>query len=239
MIRTVVFYFAFALTLLRTVPSLIKAKRIRRKEGDYAAAIYSEKTVRRWAKSNLNFAKAEVEVSGLENIPEGERLVFISNHQSNFDIALIIYYIPVQKGFIAKKEMEIIPIMKSWMELMGCVFIDRGNARNSAESIIQATKNVKNNINMTLFPEGTRSKRNAIGEFKSGGFRVATKSNATIVPITIDGSYKLLEEKGRITPSKVRLVVHKPIRVRELSKEEKDNIDSVVKTVIESEFKGI
>ena len=65
--------------------------------------------------------------------------------------------------------------------------------KQSAQTIIDGIKQLKAGINMVIFPEGTRSKGAPVGEFKAGSFKLATKSKAPIVPVTIDGTYKVME----------------------------------------------
>ena len=91
---------------------------------------------------------------------------------------------------------------------------------------------------MVVFPEGTRSKGGAMGEFKAGSFKLATKSGAPIVPLTIDGTSRLLEgNKGRISKGeKIDLYIHKPIDVKSLSKEEIANLHNDVKNIIASKL---
>ena len=68
---------------------------------------------------------------------------------------------------------------------------------------------------MVVFPEGTRSKGEQMGEFKAGSFKLATKAKVPIIPVTIDGSYKIMEgNKYRICPAKVNVYVHKPIETK-------------------------
>lgn len=232
MIRTIIWFLDFVISLILVTPFLIIGKYKEKKYGRLKASKYADKKIRLWVKSKFVIAGANINVKGTENIPENENIVFISNHQSNFDIAIILKYIPGSKGFVAKSEMKSVPLLKQWMELIGCVFINRKSPKESIEAIRQATKNVKEGMNMVIFPEGSRSKGKPIGDFKLGSFRVAIKSKAVIVPITIDGSYKLLEEKNRISPSSVDITIHKPIYVKELGKDELDNINIIVRDKI-------
>lgn len=236
MFRTIIWFFEFIFTLILTIPWLLISKYKKKKYGDKTASVYGDKTVRVWVKSKLALAGANVDIKGIENVPMDKKVVFISNHQSNFDIAVILNYIPGPKGFVAKKEMASVPLLKGWMEIIGCVFIDRKSPRSSIQAISQAIKNVKNGINMVVFPEGSRSKGGPVGDFKLGSFRIALKSKAVIVPITIDGTYKLMEEKNRVKPGDVSIVVHPPIDTTELSEAEADNINNTVRDIILSGF---
>ncbi len=175
-----------------------------------------------WARSIIRAAGANVEVSGLENIPKQNTICFIANHQGGFDIPLIMGYIPKTIGFIAKKELLYMPILGLWMKVIHCIFINRSKRRESVKVIQKGVEQIKQGFPMVIFPEGTRSRGNAMGQFKNGSLKLAIRSNALIVPITIDGSYRMREERGGlIAPASVKLIVHPVIDVAVLSDEEK------------------
>ena len=130
-----------------------------------------------------------VTVIGKENIPLDERRIcFVSNHQSYADIPLLVSYIPILAGFVAKQELTRIPILNSWMKALGCVFIDRSSARSSIKAIFDGVASIKAGHPLFIFPEGTRSKSREFGEFKAGSLKLATRAKAIIIPITIDGT---------------------------------------------------
>lgn len=232
--RTVIWVLEFIISLVLTVPNMIRVRKVKEEHGNKAASEYADRIVRKWVENKFRLSGADIKITGTEKIPMDEKLVFISNHQSNFDIAIIMKYIPGAKGFVAKAEMKKVPILSTWMELMGCVFIDRESPRKSIEAIVQAGKNVKEGINMVIFPEGSRSKGGPVKDFKLGSFRIAVKNKAVIVPITIDGSYKLLEEKKRIKPAEVKVTVHDPVYTADLTKDEKEKINIEVRNIVVS-----
>jgi 1-acyl-sn-glycerol-3-phosphate acyltransferase len=185
-----------------------------------------------WANKALKRAGVKLQVSGLENMPK-EACCFVANHQGNFDILAILGAINKPMGFIAKKELMKVPIISSWMKNMRCVFIDRENIRESVKAINEGIENLKSGYSMGIFPEGTRSKGPNIGEFKKGSLKMATKANVPIVPITIDGSYKIFEEhNGWLRKGEIRVVVGKPIYLDNLSQEEQKNLSEIVKSEI-------
>ena len=232
--RTIIWVLEFIISLVLTVPNMIRVRKVKEEHGNKAASEYADRIVRKWVENKFRLSGADIKITGTEKIPMDEKLVFISNHQSNFDIAIIMKYIPGAKGFVAKAEMKKVPILSTWMELMGCVFIDRESPRKSIEAIVQAGKNVKEGINMVIFPEGSRSKGGPVKDFKLGSFRIAVKNKAVIVPITIDGSYKLLEEKKRIKPAEVKVTVHDPVYTADLTKDEKEKINIEVRNIVVS-----
>jgi 1-acyl-sn-glycerol-3-phosphate acyltransferase len=112
--------------------------------------------------------------------------------------------------------------------------MDRSNIRKSGEAIIQGIKNLKSGYSMVIFPEGTRSKKDQMGQFKTGSFKLASKSNRPIIPVTINGSYKIMEHGNGpwIKPSKVELYIHPMIDTTNLTKEELDLLPGKVYDII-------
>ncbi|MBQ1983769.1 MAG: 1-acyl-sn-glycerol-3-phosphate acyltransferase, partial [Spirochaetaceae bacterium] len=137
-----------------------------------------------WAKYCVDATGAQVEVTGIENVPTDRSVVYIGNHQGIFDIPLLLGYIPYQKAFIAKIEILKIPMISDWMKLMKCVFLDRKNPRQSVEAMHQGMENVKNGYSMVIFPEGTRNKGGPVKEIKPGSFKHALQTEADIYQVT-------------------------------------------------------
>lgn len=184
----------------------------------------------------IKLSDSTVNVHGLENIPEGP-VLFVSNHQSNMDIAIICGFIDKPKGFIAKKELKKLPLINKWITLAGSIYLDRENPRKSMEGILEGIKTLKNGHSLVVFPEGTRSRGDKMGEFKSGSFKLATKSKVPIVPLTIDGTYRVMEaNKILIKPSNINFYVHKPIYTDKLSKEEIAKLPETVEHIILSKL---
>ncbi|MFC4556801.1 lysophospholipid acyltransferase family protein [Virgibacillus kekensis] len=153
----------------------------------------------------------EVYVRGEEKLPDGAFLL-VANHQGLFDILALIGYLGRPIGFIAKKELEKVPVVSSWMGLMKGVFIDRKDRRQAVKAIGQGIKNLENGHPLVIFPEGTRSRGKTLSNFKSGSLRLATKAGVPIVPVAIDGTYQMLEEdSGRVKASTIRMTIGEPV----------------------------
>ncbi|QAA34525.1 lysophospholipid acyltransferase family protein [Clostridium manihotivorum] len=237
MLRTIAWYTNFAASLVVKVPQMYKVKRLKNKLDEKAFEEEIHKITSKWAASHVRMSGARVKVHGEDNIPKDVPVVFISNHQSNFDIALFMSYINKPKGYISKVEIKKVPLLRTWMEYMDCVFIDRHNLRKSAQSIVEGVKILKKGHSLVIFPEGTRSKGGPLGEFKAGSFKLATKAKVPIVPVTISGSYKLMEANGnKIKPADVEVFIHPAIETANLSKEAQDELPSTVKSIIASKL---
>lgn len=239
MIRSIIWYIYFFLSLFIFTPSLLWANHLNKKGEEEKRQAFVKKCTELWATGLLKIGGIKVIVHGKENIPTDTNVLFIGNHQGNFDIPIYIKHIDVLKGFVSKIEVEKIPGVSSWMKHMKCIFMDRSNLRKSGEAIINGVKSLKAGYSLVIFPEGTRSRGDNLGEFKAGSFKLATKSKKPIVPVTISGSYKAMEVRKpswTIKPCTVDLYIHPAIDVASLSKEELDNLPHLVPEIIASKL---
>ena len=168
----------------------------------------------------------------------GEAVILISNHQSNVDIPTLLGYLPLEFSFIAKKEMKKWPMIGRWMRSFDCIFLDRKNVRQGMKDMKEAISKIKNGHSYVIFPEGSRSKDGTIGEFKKGSFKLATDTGAKIVPITLVGTYEVQNRKSlKITTNKdIKIIVDKPLDLKELSKEEQKEVHEIVNKIIKNNF---
>lgn len=189
---------------------------------------------RAWSKSVLAAVGARTVVEGAENVPDDERLCFVANHQGDLDIVMMLAYMPRPVGFVAKKEAAWFPFINLWIAALGSAFIDRGSPRQGKRAIDRGVRSVERGNAMVIYPEGTRSRGPAMLPFKKGAFKLATRPGATIVPVTIDGAYKVWELHKRIESADVRIVVHPPIRTEGLDAEARKALPSLVEATIAS-----
>ncbi len=235
MVRTVIWFTYFWLFQLASTIFLLAYYLLGLVGRKQAQADFLYWISRSWARQMVALAGGGVEVSGLENLPQKQGVLFVANHQGAFDIPLLIGFIPVLKGFVSKKENFRLPIVSTWMRLLGCIVIDRGDLRQSVGAIARGVRDLRTGRSLVIFPEGTRSKSGNLQHFKEGSFRLATRSGAPIVPLTIDGSYRLLEgNRGRIGPGLVRLTVHPPVILADLPAGERSDPAELVRNIIAS-----
>lgn len=235
MFRTLKWFIGFWASLIMLIPKSRKT-RMFEESGDFEKRdkMVSE-VVPNWARKLIELSGSEVEVVGRENLPKDETVLFVSNHQGNFDIPLLLGYIDKPKAFMAKKEMEKMPMVSTWMKYMQCVFMDRDNPRESLKAIKQGSEKLKEGYSMVIFPEGTRSEDGQLKEFKQGAFKLATKSKVPIVPVTISGSNRIMEKGSiKINPAKVRIVIAEPVEVTEEYVKDTKLLSEKIKSVIEA-----
>jgi len=230
-------YLYFSIYLSISSLKLIKIKYIQKKSPK-ESEILAYRAVQNIAKYVLRVTKSSVKVSGIENIPKGN-CVFIANHQAIFDGFALLAYIDKPFGFVAKKEIKKIPLVSSWLKSIGSIYINRQSPRKSIKTIQEGVERINDGYSMLIFPEGTRSLASKMNSFKKGSMKLAIKSKACIVPITIDGTYNVLEVGTKVMGNQINMVIHKPIYVNSLSKEEQQDLGEYVQNIIEEELKNI
>ncbi len=224
---TIRWYIYFWLYQLYLLPKYFKYKKKFNHGEEIAEEI--EPIVRKWARDLVEKTKSTIDVIGAENVPTEGNIVFVANHQSNFDTPLLLGYVPRAKGFIAKKETDKIPIVSNWMKFINCVFIDRENPREAIKAILKGAKIVKSGYALVIFPEGTRSSDGSLDEFKPGSLKLAVKGGAKIVPITIDGSINMMKKgSNKINKADVKLIISEPIEAIDDTISLAENIKSII-----------
>jgi 1-acyl-sn-glycerol-3-phosphate acyltransferase len=176
-----------------------------------------------WALLLILVTGCKLTIRGRENIPRNSGFCLVGNHNSIFDIVLILAAVGRPIGFIAKKELAVIPLINFWILLLGGLFIDRKNIRKSIGTINEGIRRIKAGGAMIIFPEGTRSKGRGLLPFKPGSLKLATKSAAPVVPMAITGSYDVLEKTGRVHSGPVSVNFAPPIITADIPVEDKRN----------------
>jgi 1-acyl-sn-glycerol-3-phosphate acyltransferase len=191
------------------------------------------KVAKLWAKILLLICNIKVEIIGKENILRGKPQIFMANHQSDFDILIVLAHIPGQFRWLVKKELFHIPVFGAAMKSAGYIEIDRNNREKAMQSLDQAALRIREGKSIMAFPEGTRSHFGEIKHFKQGTFYLAIKSGAPIVPISIIGSGEIMPKRSlKIKPGKIKLVIDKPIDVKNIMLENRQELITIVRNTI-------
>src|SRR5580765_5904869 len=146
----------------------------------------------RIARTGLSVAGIRIKVEGIERINPAETYIFMCNHVSNLDPPILIPALPRRTSVLVKKELFQVPILGRAMRLGELVAVDRRNREAALNSMRQAEEAMGRGLNMTVFPEGTRSRDGHMLPFKKGPFYLAMDSGVPIVPVTILGSDSLM-----------------------------------------------
>ncbi len=170
------------------------------------------KMARLWAKVLLILSNVQVRVVGAENVQADRPQIFMSNHQSDFDILIVLAFLPGQFRWIAKKELFRIPVFGRAMKNAGYIAIDRQHHQRALQSLAEAARKIREGKSVMSFPEGTRSKDGSIRPFKKGMFHLALESGVPIVPITIVGAAEIMPKRSlKINPGRITMIIDKPI----------------------------
>jgi 1-acyl-sn-glycerol-3-phosphate acyltransferase len=198
------------------------------------------KIARFWGKSILFVSRVKMSVKGWSNIDPSAPYIYMPNHQSNFDIPVLLGHLAVQFRWLAKVELFKIPIFGRAMRKAGYISIDRNNRESAIKSLNVAANQIKSGVSVLIFPEGTRSRDGKIRPFKKGGFVMAIESGVPIVPVVITGTRSIMTKgKFRVNAGHVRMVIHKPIDTSAYTRETKEALMESVRRVICDSFEII
>jgi 1-acyl-sn-glycerol-3-phosphate acyltransferase len=191
---------------------------------------------RYWSLQALAVGGVKLEVKGKEHLPQSNKIAFISNHQSYLDIPVLLAALPKFTGFIAKTELNKMPFINIWMRSLKCAIIDRSNSAESMKKIQNRIRLAEKGYPIVLFPEGTRSRNGQLRRFKTGGISLFYNSGLILVPVTIDGSHKLIEDK-RLKRGKVTVTIHQPIYEKKAVAKDYKEMTEYCRETIESGFR--
>jgi 1-acyl-sn-glycerol-3-phosphate acyltransferase len=132
-------------------------------------------------------------VEGAEHLPRNRAVVFCANHQSNVDPPLLFDALHPRVHILYKHEIDQIPILARAFRLGGFIPIDRRNKESAMRSIEAGARSIRSGNSFLIFPEGTRSKTDELLPFKKGGFVMAIRAGAPIVPVAVTGGRKAMQ----------------------------------------------
>jgi 1-acyl-sn-glycerol-3-phosphate acyltransferase len=188
-----------------------------------------------WARNMCRGCGIAVQASGLQRVDWEQPLVIVSNHQSHFDIPVIMAGVGRAFGFLTKKELFSVPAFGTALRKLGCVSIDRDDKMSALASLQQGAARVRGGAQLVVFAEGTRGDGSALQPFKKGPFYLIQEAGVQAVPIAISGTGRLLPKHSRlIQPGTVRLQVGEPLRSHGTTSEERDELRARVRASIES-----
>ena len=238
MIRTIAAFLFLFIFLIVSIP-LIGIALIVRLFSKEASDMMALVTVT-WAFRVVSvIAGAKLRISGEENIPEDEAVLFVSNHRSVFDIVILYGYLGTRKrltGFVAKKETKNLPVIGWWMRLLHCRFLDRRDIRQGLQVILECIEEVKNGVNIVIYPEGTRGKgedETQLAAFKEDSFKIAQKAGSKVIPVAMSNTRAIFEEHlPSMKANTVRMTFGQAIDVKSLSKDEQKHLGEMTREKI-------
>ena len=165
-----------------------------------------------WAYTMLAVSFVRTEIKNKAKILKGRSYIIISNHQSLFDIIALVTTLGIQYRWFIKKEVLKIPIFGYALYASRNIFIDRSNTASAIESINKGIDRLPKGVSVMVFAEGSRSPDGQIHEFKKGGFVTAVRRKISILPVTVNGSRRVLPKGSLVVkPGKIQVVIGDPI----------------------------
>jgi 1-acyl-sn-glycerol-3-phosphate acyltransferase len=185
--------------------------------------------------SARNLARAcgvRVRMHGLENLKGPGPYIFAPNHQSHFDIAALLGYLPGHNRFVAKRELFDEPVLGTVLRTMGMVPVDRDNPFEAIELLNRIA--VEERYSLIIFPEGTRSRDGALLPFKKGPFAAAIYLKIPVVPVVCRGTASIMPKGGylSILPGECDVFVEPPILTADLGYDDRTQLRDTVRGII-------
>jgi 1-acyl-sn-glycerol-3-phosphate acyltransferase len=182
----------------------------------------------------LGLAGIRYRVHGREHIPRGRAVVFCSNHESNVDPPVLFQALHRRLHVLFKAELKKLPILGAVMVAGGFVAVERDRREASMASIEEAAQSIRDGNTFLIFPEGTRSRTSQLLPFKKGGFIMAIKAQAPIVPVAVSGGREAMR-KGSwfVRPVMVDVRIGEPVATAGLTLDDRDELIEIVRGKIE------
>lgn len=178
-----------------------------------------------WARRLLRVAGTPVTLEGFDQVPRDRPVVYVSNHQSWFDILALAGTIPGTLRFVAKKEMAKIPLLGRAMKAAGHIYIDRQNRAQAFEAYEEVASWIRDGLNTVVFPEGTRSLTGRLLSFKKGPFVLALAAQVPVVPVYVSNTFQILPKAGLLLrPQPITIHFGEPIPTAGMTYEDREEL---------------
>ncbi|ACH40966.1 [acyl-]glycerolphosphate acyltransferase [Citrifermentans bemidjiense Bem] len=168
-----------------------------------------------WSLGSLSAARIRLEVNGLNHVPPEGPVIYMGNHQGNFDIFALTLAVPRLFSWVAKEELFKVPVFGAAMRRAGYIPLDRSGGRKALKSMKQAAERIASGASVVIFPEGTRTQDGLLLPFKRGAFMLAGMAGVPIVPFTINGSRAINPRNQlELRPGTISVTFGAPIEVK-------------------------
>ncbi|MFC4666610.1 lysophospholipid acyltransferase family protein [Falsiporphyromonas endometrii] len=167
-----------------------------------------------WSRSALFLSGCRLIIKGKENIRKESNYVVVANHQGAYDIFMMYGYLGIRFRWVMKAGIRKIPFVGMACKSAGFIFVDDKNPNSIHRTMESAEKVLENKSSIFIFPEGSRTKDGKMGRFKKGAIVMADKLDVPILPVTIEGSYKVLRIGSLFPhPHKLYMTIHPELKV--------------------------
>jgi len=182
----------------------------------------------------LGLAGIRYRVHHRERVPRDRAVVFCSNHESNVDPPVLFQALHKRLHVLFKAELTKLPILGAVMVAGGFVPVERDRREASMVSIERAAESIRAGNSFLIFPEGTRSRTAELLPFKKGGFIMAIKAQAPIVPVAVSGGRAAMRKGSWVVrPVMVDVKIGDPVETKGMTLDDRDRLIEMVRTRIE------
>lgn len=189
-------------------------------------------------------------LSGIRSVVEGTKYlqrersaVYCVNHSSNIEPPVVFEALsPLFPNLriLYKAELRKLPILVQAFDIAGFVPLERGNREQSLPAIERAARALREGASFMIYPEGTRSRTGELLPFKKGGFIMAIKAGAPVVPVAIDGARAAMKKGSLIIrPVTVRLRFGPPVETAGMTMQDRDRVIAAVRHNIQTMLNGL
>ena len=165
----------------------------------------------------LTIGRVRIHTRGLEQTPKNGRFMLVCNHTDDTDPAILIKcFSKSQLAFIGKREVRDMFLVGPLMHKFLCQFVNRENDREALKTILACIKIIKEDkASIAVFPEGYIKPDRKLHRFRSGVFKIATKTNVPIVVCTMTNTVSILKNFAKLKPTDVTMHLVKTIQPEE------------------------
>lgn len=205
----------------------------------HSASPAIDRVIRWWARALVRAAGIDLHTENLDRLDPEKRYILVGNHHSYLDIPCILASVPQPIRFMAKVSLFHIPLFGWSLARAGFIPIDRKNRRTAVKSFDLAAERIRKGNTIVIFPEEGRSRQRPMRPFQRGAFLLALKSEKTIMPIALDGTYDVWPAtRWSVRPGRVTVKAGTPIETAGVSLKERDRLAAEARAQIEAMLPG-
>lgn len=190
-----------------------------------------------WSPVILLIGGVRLDIHGLERVDPSRPYLVVANHQSWADIPVLFAALPMPILFVAKQELESLPLLRHYFQAVGMVFINRADRSESMRSVSQLTDRLRTGWCVFSFPEGTRSIDGRLQRFRAATFAAALQAGAPVLPVALEGPARIVPRKGfRFRPGRVGVAIGQPIATTGMDPESRVALAGQAQQVVAAEL---